>query len=197
MLIIGLNGSPRVDGNTAYLVNLALQTARAEGAATELVHAAGILALQKNPFCRACASPCPGTCYRGSELETAYGRLAEADGIILGSPVYFGTVSAQLKAFWDKTRKLRSDQALLNTVGAAVTTGAARFGGQETTLKAMFDMMLVQGMIIVGDGHRSGDAGHQGACARQPAVEDENAAGRVLLLARRVVEVARATTGLR
>jgi len=197
MLVIGLNGSPRADGNTAYLLNLALQSARAEGAKTELVHIAPILASQKNPFCRVCTSPCKGTCYRGSELESAYSRLAEADGIILGSPVYFGTVSAQLKAFWDKTRKLRGDQALLNTVGAAVTTGAARFGGQETTLKAIFDMMLVQGMIIVGDGHSSGDAGHQGACACQPASEDENAAKRVLLLARRVVEVARATANLR
>lgn len=197
MLIIGLNGSPRADGNTAFLLNLALKKARTEGAKTELIHVAAILASQKNPFCRACASPCPGTCYHGSELERAYGQLAEADGIIFGSPVYFGTVSAQLKAFWDKTRKLRSDQALINTVGAAVTVGAARFGGQETTLKALFDMMLVQGMIIIGDGHRSGDAGHQGGCAQQPAVEDENAAKRVLLLARRMVEVARATTELR
>ena len=143
------------------------------------------------------APPCSGACYRGSELETAYRRLAAADALILGSPVYFGTVSAQLKAFWDKTRKLRSELALLNTVGAALAVGAARFGGQETTLKALFDMMLVQGMLIVGDGHRSGDAGHQGACAHQPAAEDQNAARRVSLLAQRVVEVARATSGLR
>ena len=43
-----------------------------------------------------------------------------------------------------------------------------RFGGQETTIKAIHDLMLVQGLIIVGDGHRDFDSGHQGACAQRP-----------------------------
>lgn len=197
MLIIGLNGSPRRDGNTAYLVGAALEAAREGGAGTELIHVGSVLTSQEYPFCRACASPCPASCYRDSALEAAYRRLAEADAVIAGSPVYFGTVSAQLKGFWDKSRKLRAEKALLNTVGAAVTVGGARFGGQETTLKALFDMMLIQGMILVGDGHHSADCGHQGACAQNPAAEDQNAAARVKILARRVVEVARATSGLR
>jgi len=66
----------------------------------------------------------------------AFQKLAQADALIIGSPVYFGTVSAQLKGFWDKSRKLRTALALLNTVGAAVTTGGARFGGQEDYLES-------------------------------------------------------------
>jgi multimeric flavodoxin WrbA len=197
LLVIGLNGSPNKDGNTAYLVNLALETAHREGAETELVHVEEILASQKYPYCRACASPCPGSCYRGTALETTYRRLAEASAVIAGSPVYFGTVSGQLKGFWDKTRKLRAAMALLNTVGAAVTVGASRFGGQETVLHAIYDMMLVHGMILVGDGHHTADCGHLGACAHRPAAGDRDALQRVQVLARRVVEVARVTAPLK
>ena len=197
MLIIALNGSPRREGNTAYLMNLALETVREAGARGELIHAADVLDSSGAPFCRACASPCPGNCYRNSVLADSYELLRQADGILMGSPVYFGTVSAQLKAFWDKSRKLRSEQALVNTVGAAVTVGAARFGGQETALRALHDMMLIQGMILVGDGHVSADAGHQGTCAQQPAETDQNAAERLRITVRRVVDVAAATAGLR
>jgi len=197
MLVIALNGSPKKDGNTAHLLELALETAGEEGAETELIHVQEVLATQKFPYCRACASPCPAACYRGTALEQAYQRLRVADALILGSPVYFGTVSAQMKGFWDKSRRLRSEKALLNTVGAAVSSGAARFGGQETTLKALYDMLLVQGMILVGDGHHTADAGHHGACAQQPSCSDSYARERVKILTRRVVEVARATAVLR
>lgn len=197
MRVIGLNGSPRGRGSTAYLLEQALKVVRHEGADAALIHLQPLLQKQKYPFCRACSSPCTGSCYRGSALEQVFRDLAQADALIIGSPVYFGTVSAQIKGFWDKSRKLRADQALLNTVGAAVSTGGARFGGQETTVRALQDMMLVQGMIIVGDGHRSADAGHQGCCSQSPASSDENAIRRVEILARRVVEVARATSLLR
>ncbi len=197
MQIIGLNGSPRKDGSTVYLLELALESARRDGAETELIHVEPLLRSQKYPYCRACSSPCTGACYRGTDLEQAFLRLSRADAVIVGSPVYFGTVSAPLKGFWDKTRKLRTALALLNTVGAAVTTGGAAFGGQETTLKALHDMMLVQGMLLVGDGHASADAGHQGCCAQAPAPDDKNAISRVEILARRVVEVARCTAALR
>jgi len=42
-------------------------------------------------------------------------------------------------------------------------------------LRALHDMMLVQGMILVGDGHASADAGHHGCCSQAPASGDENA----------------------
>ncbi len=197
MFVLGINGSGRRDGNTAFLLQEALAEARRLGAETELLHVAEILAGLPVPFCESCSTPCRGTCSRGNKLGEALELLRKADGILVGSPVYFGTVSGQLKAFWDKTRLLRSEKALLNVVGGAVTVAGARFGGQETTLRAIHDMMLVQGMIVVGDGYRDQDCGHQGACAQRPAREDANAVERTLILTRRVVEVARATMNLR
>ena len=99
MRVIGLNGSPREEGSTAFLLELALKTARQEGAETELIHLQPLLQEQKYPYCRACSSPCSGACYRGTALEQAFQKLAQADALIIGSPVYFGTVSAQLKGF--------------------------------------------------------------------------------------------------
>ncbi len=197
MYMVALNGSPKSDGNTAHLLQTILKEAGRNGASTEFVHVHDIVVDQKDPFCRACSSPCQGKCYQDTPLAQTYELLEKADALVLGSPVYFGTVSAQLKSFWDKTRKLRGDKTLLNTVGAAVSCGAARFGGQETTLKALFDMMLVQGMIVVGDGYYSEDAGHHGACAQQPSSEDDFALKRASILSRRLVEVARATKSLR
>jgi len=197
MLIVAINGSPNPEGNTAYMLRAALEEVNAAGAEGRLIQLSEILARVKVPYCLACSNPCEGKCFRGTALDEAYGLLRRCDGIIMGSPVYFCTVSAQLKAFWDKTRALRKDKALLNVPGGALSVGAARFGGQETTLRAMQDMMLCQGMIIVGDGHMDNDAGHLGASAQRMARDDQDGTARSRMLARRVLEVARATVELR
>ena len=197
MLIAAINGSPNHDGNTALLLREALSVAGELGAETLLVNVAEVLADLDQPFCESCSTPCNAACAEGNKLGEAFEILRRVDGLIIGSPVYFGTLTGQLAAFWDKTRTLRRDKALLNVVGGAVTVAQARFGGQETTLKAIHDLMLVQGMIIVGDGHRDFDCGHHGACAQRPSRDDTNAMDRTRILARRIVEVAGATRALR
>ncbi len=197
MFLVVINGSPKKEGNVSYLLNLVRKEAEEQGAEVEMIHAHSVMNGQNDPFCAACANPCPGTCYKGTELEEAYRKLERAHAVVLGSPVYFGTVSGQLKAFWDKTRRLRTEKKLINKVGAAVTSGAARFGGQETALRALHDMLMVQGITVVADGHPEYDAGHHGACAQQPSSEDETAQKRARIVAARILEVARATSGLR
>jgi len=197
LLILGLNGSPRRDGNTARLLTQAMQVAADMGAATRLIHVADALEGQTDPFCRVCAPKCTGKCSRGTKLGEVYDLFRQVDGLIMGSPVYFGTVSGQLKGMWDKTRFLRSDKALLNVVGGAVTVGASRFGGQETTLRAIHDMMLIHGMTVVGDGWWEEDCGHHGCCAQKPVENDDNALSRVAILTKRVVQVAESTKNLR
>lgn len=197
MLIVGLNGSPNKNGGTRFLLDKVLETARSMGAETAVIDVGEVLNTSKHVFCTACSSPCTAVCYKGTPLEEAFELMKKADGLVLGSPVYFGSVSAQLKALFDKSRKQRGEKAFYNKVAAGVTTGASRFGGQETTLKAMHDMMLVQGMIIVGDGYVEADMGHHGACAQKPAEKDENAAARAAILGRRLFEVCQATRAIR
>lgn len=197
MLIVAINGSPNPEGNTASMLRVALQEVDQAGCEGHFIQASELLSKTKVPYCLACSNPCEGKCFRGTALEEAFNTLKQCDGIIMGSPVYFCTVSAQIKSFWDKTRFLRKDKALLNVVGGALAVGAARFGGQETTVRALHDMMLCQGMTVVGDGYIQDDAGHQGACAQRFAMDDQNGILRTKILARRVVETAQATVALR
>lgn len=197
MFIVALNGSPHADGNTAFLLKEALKTIESEGVETKLYHISPAIAQAKHPFCICCSTPCSGVCYQGTLLEEIFNELRRADGIILGSPVYFGTLTAQMKAFWDKTRALRKDKALVDVVGAAVTNGASRFGGQESTARALHEIMYTHGMTVVGSSFYADGAGHQAACAQKPAYDDYNAIKCTRILAKRVLAVARATAELR
>ncbi len=197
MLILAVNGSPNRSGNTSIMLNSAIEEIQAQGAEGVFVQVPEIMRSVKVPFCTACSHPCEGKCYQGTALDETFDLMSRADGIIFGSPVYFCTVSAQLKGFWDKTRKLRTGKKLVNTIGGALAVGGARFGGQETTLRALQDMMLCQGMTVIGDGFHDDDAGHQGGCSQKPSGEDQEGLKRTKILARRMVEVAQATKGLR
>ena len=197
MLILAINGSPRKQGNTSVMLRAALEEVQKAGAEGVCLQVADLLAPMKAPYCQVCSNPCLGKCYADTPLAGVFELMRRADGLLIGSPVYFSTVSAQLKGFWDLTRILRKEKALLNVIGGALSVGGARYGGQETTLRAIHDMMLCQGMTVVGDGFLQDDAGHQGACAQQPITDDNDSLSRSRILARRVLEVARATVGLR
>ncbi len=197
MLFIAINGSPARDGHTAFLLQKGLEQLKLLGGKVEILHTAEVLKSMAVPFCTNCSAPCRGVCAKGTLMEKALKMLREADGILVGSPVYFGSVSGQLKAFWDKTRCLRGEKQLLNVVGGAVAVGASRFGGQEGTLRAIQEMMLVQGITIVGGGQKDYDCGHYGVAAQRPVMEDQSAQERIIIMAKRIYEVSEATQSLR
>lgn len=196
MRAILLNGSPRKDGNTRYLLDLLESQLRERGVSTRVVDVYSVLSDLDVPFCTACASVCTGACYEDTRLESLFSEMEGVDILVAGSPVYFGTVSAPLKSLWDMTRRLRSSGGLLYTVGAAVSVGGGRFGGQETTLRAVHDMMFIQGMVVVGDS-AEGSVGHQGVCAAGPAAEDPLVQERLEALAEGLTAVAGSTRELR
>ncbi len=98
MKILGVVGSPRKGGNTEIMVEEALATAREAGAETELVLIAG----KKIAGCDGCDT-CRKTmaCHIKDDMQTIYKQLEAADGIIFGTPVYFGSVPSQAKAIID------------------------------------------------------------------------------------------------
>ncbi|MBI5444972.1 MAG: flavodoxin family protein [Deltaproteobacteria bacterium] len=110
--------------------------------------------------------------------------LVAADGIVLGSGVYFGSPAAELKEFIDRSVAVR--RKLRDKVGAAFVTGGHHTGGKETTLLSILCALLIHEMVVVGDPLETG--GHYGmACHGAPGPEDERAAE---LLGARVVKVA-------
>jgi len=95
--------------------------------------------------------------------------LIQSRGIIAGSPVYFGSMTADMKEFFDKYVGVR--KKMENKIGAAFATSADPSGGKETTMISILQAMLIYGMIIVGDPIEA--TGHYGvACVGAP---DENA----------------------
>ncbi len=197
MLILGISGSPNPKGNTAYMLNMGLAEAERRGAETRLIIASEALDTCATPFCVSCASPCDGRCMKGTKMEEVVSLVRRADGILFGSPVYFGSMSAQFKAFFDKLRHLRAQYALLNTVGGVMAVGHSQYGGEEQAMSAMRDALFIYGMTVVGSTHAEVAEGHGGVGLTAPAEGNANAEQKMRALSRRVVQVAEATAGLR
>jgi len=86
-------------------------------------------------------------------------------GVIAGSPVYFGSMAAELKAVFDKFVALRPQMG--DKVGAAFATSGDAHGGRETTMFSIIQAFLIYGMIVVGDPLDA--TGHYGvSCAGTP-----------------------------
>ena len=188
MYILGINGSYDHKGDIQFLLESVLGECAKGGAETEIVNATDAVNSAKHPWCVCCSSPCNKSCYQGTALEETFQKMRRADAIVIGSPVYFGSMTGQLKCLFDKTRALRADKALVGKIGAAITCGGSKYGGQETTMRAIHDVMFVEGMTIVGGGAAAFDAGHHGIAARHPAKADDNAVERCKILAARLLD---------
>ena len=191
--LLGICCSPRKERTTFKAMDVCLAAAREvdEKIDTELLE----LADKKIGPCIAC-NICKQDLICG--LDDDFGELipllADDDvaGVIIGTPVYFGSMTAQCKAFLDRCVVLRRNGWLLrNKVGGVLAVGGVRHGGQELTLQAVRAAMLCHDMICVGDGHPTGHFGaalYSGGEGGLDADEDGLATARNL--GRRVAEVA-------
>lgn len=104
MKAMAINGSPRKGWNTATLLEKALEGAASQGAETELVH------LYDLDFkgCRSCfecktiGGPSYGRCAATDDLTPILRRIEDADALILGSPIYYGIVSGEMRSFMER-----------------------------------------------------------------------------------------------
>jgi NAD(P)H dehydrogenase (quinone) len=81
--------------------------------------------------------------------RTTLQDLLNADGIILGSPTYYGTMAAEMKALIDRSVKYHGK--LEGRVGGAFPSGGGLGGGVETTVLDLTKSLLIHGMIVQGD----------------------------------------------
>jgi len=97
--VLGISGSPRIGGNTDILLDKVLEGARSKGAETEKI----ILNNLKFSPCQECGNLRDnGSCIIEDDLQPIYKKIEEADGIILASPIFFGSLSAQTKMMIDR-----------------------------------------------------------------------------------------------
>ena len=164
MKVVAFNGSARKDGNTALLIRRVLQVLEAEGIKTELIQLAGQQIRSCNA-CRTCYSTKNKRCVIEDDEVNAYiQKMMKADGVILGSPVYFSMMTPELKALGDRAFYVaRANGDLFKRkVGAAVV--AVRRAGGIPTFDAINHYFLISQMIVpsasywnVGIGRKKGD----------------------------------------
>ncbi len=99
MKVLGINGSPRIGGNTDILLDKVLEGAESKGAETEKV----ILNELKFSPCQECEGMRDdGECIIYDDMHELYRKIKEADVLVLASPVFFGSLSAQTKMMIDR-----------------------------------------------------------------------------------------------
>ncbi len=94
-------------------------------------------------------------------------ELLNYDGILIGSPTYFGLMSGKVKDFFD--RSISVFKKLNNKIGGAFTSSGGLHCGSETTLLSILEAMLIHGMIVQGDSGKM----HYGAAAQGIPSPDE------------------------
>lgn len=161
MKIIGISGSPRKNGTTFKMLKHAMDhiNSNFNNIDTEIIN----LSEFNIQGCISC-----GKCYK--ELSCSQNddfiklvdilKDKEIKGIIIATPVYMGSMTAQCKAFLDRTVMFRRNGFLFkNLIGGALAIGGSRNGGQEITIQTLHAAMLIHDMIIVGDGNKTSHFG--------------------------------------
>ena len=183
MKVVAINGSPRPQGNTAMLIGRVLEVLNKEGIETELVQLGGHLV----HGCRACYR-CFGTkdlrCSQPDDMiNDCIAKMAQADGILLGSPTYVTDVTTEMKALIDRACLVAkaNQEPFRRKVGAAVV--AVRRAGATHVFDTLNHFFLIGQMIVPGSsywniavGRQPGEVGHDEEGMRTMTVLGENMA---------------------
>ena len=151
--VVAFNGSPRKNGNTSCLINVVLDELKKEGIKTEEVHV-GKTQIHGCMGCMQCFEKKDGECVLKNDSVNGWiKKVQEADGIILGSPVYCADLSAQIKAFIDRVGLVcvANGSLLKRKVGASVL--AVRRAGALPAFHSLNSFYTIQEMIIVGSSY--------------------------------------------
>ena len=154
MKIVGISCSPRKGKSTFYALETCLQAAKeaVSGIETILIE----LSEMKINGCIAC-----GKCMKVLECsqEDDFVKMipilsdSEFAALVIATPVYFGSMTSQCKAFLDRCVMFRRNGFLLrNKVGGVIAVGGVRNGGQELAIQSVQAAMLVQDMVVVSEG---------------------------------------------
>ena len=104
MYVIAINGSPRKNGNTATILNKALEGASSQGSTTELINLYD-LNFKGCVSCFACklkGGKSYGKCAYKDDLTPVLEKIESADAVILGSPIYFSEVTGEMRSFMER-----------------------------------------------------------------------------------------------
>ena len=186
--IVGICCSPRKGKTTAEALAVCLDAAREQvpGLETELIELADL----SIPAQLAAGQP-----LKEGETDDFPSLVSKLDdptvvGIVVGSPVYFGNMSALCKAFLDRCVVFRKGFKLRNKVVGVLAVGGTRNGGQELTVRSIQVGLNGQDVIVVGPGKPSPRIGATLWNQNDSIAGDDFGTGTAQGLGRRVAEVA-------
>lgn len=163
MKLVAVNGSARSGGNTFILLRRVLDVVEAEGIEPVLVELAG-QRVQGCTACLRCRELADGQCHgRRDAITELLPLIAEADALVIGSPVYFGDVTSETKALIDRVGYVaRANPGMMTRkVGAGVVM--QRRAGALHALDTINHLFGILGMIVPGSSYWNlgvgGDAG--------------------------------------
>jgi multimeric flavodoxin WrbA len=154
MKVLGINGSGRANGNTYLLLRTALEEISNEGIETELIQMADHDPIQGCAACYRCMQNKNMKCAIETDPFNGYfEKISKADGILLGSPVYFSDITAGMKALIERCGFVgrANGQVLRRKVGAGVI--AVRRAGSNHALASINYLFLISEMIIPGSSY--------------------------------------------
>jgi multimeric flavodoxin WrbA len=149
-MILGFCGSPR-SGATEYVIKEALRMIEMKGYKTEFY----TIKDKEIRYCIHCDHCLQKKgCIFNDDMDLLYELLKEAEGIIIGSPVYNGGITAQTKTVLDRTRAIvaADPKVFEGKKGIAVAIGGDRIGGQELAIQQILTFYLLNGIIPLSGG---------------------------------------------
>ena len=150
MKVIGINGSPRKNGNTSILIKAVFHELKKEGIETELINIA-LKPLRGCKGCYKCLKNQNKRCVFDDDIvNECIEKMIAADGMILGSPTYFTDVTAEMKAWIDRVGmvSITNGSILKHKAGGSVV--AVRRGGAIHAFDTMNHFMHYMQMYLVG-----------------------------------------------
>lgn len=150
MKVLGINGSPRKDGNTALAIRTVFRELEKHNIETELIQLAGNT-VRGCQACFGCEKHKNQQCIIKDDIvNECIAKMMEADGIILGSPTYFTDVTAELKALIDRAGYVSRANNYLFKYKAAAAVIALRRGGATHAFDTINHFLHYNQMFLVG-----------------------------------------------
>ncbi|MDR1744865.1 MAG: flavodoxin family protein, partial [Planctomycetota bacterium] len=150
MLVVTINGSPRKNGNTSIALDTVSKALNAEGIATKRIDI-GDKAIRGCIACGRCGREQDLRCvFNDDPVNDAVAQLAGADGMVVGSPVYFAGINGTVKCFLDRVFFVAGANGSLfrHKVGAGVV--AVRRGGETTAWDQLNKYFTISEMLVPG-----------------------------------------------
>ncbi len=148
MKVVGVVGSPKKNGNTAFLIKEVLSSIKDPEVETEILYLSDYK-VEECDGCDLCIRE--RRCPKEDAMPNIEAQLLEADCIILGAPSYFSQVPSVMKTFIDRSRLMKMQNYKLKNKWCGVITHAGlRNGGQELVALTLMNYALGQGMLVFG-----------------------------------------------